>query len=179
MNWKKSDIFRGDYESLNTLLHPVVEQLVLSRGLATKENIETFSTEEMVHHDPFLFSQMDKIITRLNEAIDEGQPILVYGDYDADGVTGTTILVRCLRELGALVNYYIPNRFYEGYGPNEDAFMQAIADGYQLVITVDNGIAGVDEAEILREHGVDLIITDHHQIKETLPNAFAILHPRT
>lgn len=177
MNWKKSDIFRGDYESLNTLLHPVVEQLVLSRGLATKENIETFSTEEMVHHDPFLFSQMDKIITRLNEAIDEGQPILVYGDYDADGVTGTTILVRCLRELGALVNYYIPNRFYEGYGPNEDAFMQAIADGYQLVITVDNGIAGVDEAKILREHGVDLIITDHHQIKETLPNAFAILHP--
>lgn len=177
MNWKKSDIFRDDYESLNTLLHPVVEQLVLSRGLATKENIETFSTEEMVHHDPFLFSQMDKIITRLNEAIDEGQPILVYGDYDADGVTGTTILVRCLRELGALVNYYIPNRFYEGYGPNEDAFMQAIADGYQLVITVDNGIAGVDEAEILREHGVDLIITDHHQIKETLPNAFAILHP--
>lgn len=177
MNWKKSDIFRDDYESLNTLLHPVVEQLVLSRGLATKENIETFSTEEMVHHDPFLFSQMDKIITRLNEAIDQGQPILVYGDYDADGVTGTTILVRCLRELGALVNYYIPNRFYEGYGPNEDAFMQAIADGYQLVITVDNGIAGVDEAEILREHGVDLIITDHHQIKETLPNAFAILHP--
>ena len=177
MNWKKSDIFRDDYESLNTLLHPVVEQLVLSRGLATKENIETFSTEEMVHHDPFLFSQMDKIITRLNEAIDEGQPILVYGDYDADGVTGTTILVRCLRELGALVNYYIPNRFYEGYGPNEDAFMQTIADGYQLVITVDNGIAGVDEAEILREHGVDLIITDHHQIKETLPNAFAILHP--
>ena len=177
MNWKKSDIFRDDYESLNTLLHPVVEQLVLSRGLATKENIETFSTEEMVHHDPFLYSQMDKIITRLNEAIDEGQPILVYGDYDADGVTGTTILVRCLRELGALVNYYIPNRFYEGYGPNEDAFMQAIADGYQLVITVDNGIAGVDEAKILREHGVDLIITDHHQIKETLPNAFAILHP--
>ena len=177
MNWKKSDIFRDDYESLNTLLHPVVGQLVLSRGLATKENIETFSTEEMVHHDPFLFSQMDKIITRLNEAIDEGQPILVYGDYDADGVTGTTILARCLRELGALVNYYIPNRFYEGYGPNEDAFMQAIADGYQLVITVDNGIAGVDEAEILREHGVDLIITDHHQIKETLPNAFAILHP--
>ena len=177
MNWKKSDIFRGDYESLNTLLHPVVEQLVLSRGLATKENIETFSTEEMVHHDPFLFSQMDKIITRINEAIDQGQPILVYGDYDADGITGTTILVRCLRELGALVNYYIPNRFYEGYGPNEDAFMQAIADGYQLVITVDNGIAGVDEAKILREHGVDLIITDHHQIKETLPNAFAILHP--
>ena len=99
MNWKKSDIFRGDYESLNTLLHPVVEQLVLSRGLATKENIETFSTEEMVHHDPFLFSQMDKIITRINEAIDQGQPILVYGDYDADGVTGTTIFSSLLERI--------------------------------------------------------------------------------
>ena len=120
---------------------------------------------------------MSKIITRINEAIDQGEPILIYGDYDADGVTGTSILVRCLRELGALVDYYIPNRFYEGYGPNEDAFMQAIADGYQLVITVDNGIAGVDEAEILLEHGVDLIITDHHQVKETLPRAYAILHP--
>ena len=125
----------------------------------------------------FLFSEMSKIITRINEAIDQGEPILIYGDYDADGVTGTSILVRCLRELGALVDYYIPNRFYEGYGPNEDAFMQAIADGYQLVITVDNGIAGVDEAEILLEHGVDLIITDHHQVKETLPRAYAILHP--
>lgn len=177
MNWKKSDIFREDYESISSVLHPAIEQLVLSRGLATEASLHTFSTEETIHHDPFLFSQMDKVITRINEAIDEGQPILIYGDYDADGVTGTSILVRCLRELGALVNYYIPNRFYEGYGPNEDAFIQAIADGYQLVITVDNGISGIDEAEILLEHGVDLIITDHHQLKETLPNAYAILHP--
>ena len=177
MNWKISDIFREDYDSQTTVLNPAIEQLVLARQLATAESLDTFAKEETIHHDPFLFSEMSKIITRINEAIDEGQPILIYGDYDADGVTGTSILVRCLRELGALVDYYIPNRFYEGYGPNEDAFMQAIADGYQLVITVDNGIAGVDEAEILLEHGVDLIITDHHQVKETLPRAYAILHP--
>ena len=177
MNWKISDIFSEDYDSQTTVLHPAIEQLVLARQLATAESLDTFAKEETIHHDPFLFSEMSKIITRINEAIDEGQPILIYGDYDADGVTGTSILVRCLRELGALVDYYIPNRFYEGYGPNEDAFMQAIADGYQLVITVDNGIAGVDEAEILLEHGVDLIITDHHQVKETLPRAYAILHP--
>lgn len=177
MNWKKSDIFSEDYQSQTTVLHPAIEQLVLARQLATAESLDIFANEETIHHDPFLFSEMSKIITRINEAIDEGQPILIYGDYDADGVTGTSILVRCLRELGALVDYYIPNRFYEGYGPNEDAFMQAIADGYQLVITVDNGIAGVDEAEILLEHGVDLIITDHHQVKETLPRAYAILHP--
>ena len=177
MNWKISDIFSEDYDSQTTVLHPAIEQLVLARQLATAESLDIFANEETIHHDPFLFSEMSKIITRINEAIDEGQPILIYGDYDADGVTGTSILVRCLRELGALVDYYIPNRFYEGYGPNEDAFMQAIADGYQLVITVDNGIAGVDEAEILLEHGVDLIITDHHQVKETLPRAYAILHP--
>ncbi len=177
MNWKKSDIFREDYDSQTTVLNPAIEQLVLARQLATAESLDTFAKEETIHHDPFLFSEMSKIITRINEAIDQGEPILIYGDYDADGVTGTSILVRCLRELGALVDYYIPNRFYEGYGPNEDAFMQAIADGYQLVITVDNGIAGVDEAEILLEHGVDLIITDHHQVKETLPRAYAILHP--
>ena len=177
MNWKISDIFSEDYDSQTTVLHPAIEQLVLARQLATAESLDIFANEETIHHDPFLFSEMSKIITRINEAIDEGQPILIYGDYDADGVTGTSILVRCLRELGALVDYYIPNRFYDGYGPNEDAFMQAIADGYQLVITVDNGIAGVDEAEILLEHGVDLIITDHHQVKETLPRAYAILHP--
>ena len=177
MNWKISDIFREDYDSQTTVLNPAIEQLVLARQLATAESLDTFAKEETIHHDPFLFSEMSKIITRINEAIDQGDPILIYGDYDADGVTGTSILVRCLRELGALVDYYIPNRFYEGYGPNEDAFMQAIADGYQLVITVDNGIAGVDEAEILLEHGVDLIITDHHQVKETLPRAYAILHP--
>ena len=177
MNWKISDIFREDYDSQTTVLNPAIEQLVLARQLATAESLDTFAKEETIHHDPFLFSEMSKIITRINEAIDQREPILIYGDYDADGVTGTSILVRCLRELGALVDYYIPNRFYEGYGPNEDAFMQAIADGYQLVITVDNGIAGVDEAEILLEHGVDLIITDHHQVKETLPRAYAILHP--
>lgn len=177
MNWKKSDRFSDEYESRITDLHPAIEQLILSRNLATEENLDTFMNGETIHYDPFLFSEMSKIINRINEAIDEGQPILIYGDYDADGVTGTSILVRCLRELGGLVNYYIPNRFYEGYGPNEDAFMQAIADGYQLVITVDNGVSGIDEAEILLEHGVDLIITDHHQIKEKLPRAYAILHP--
>ena len=110
MNWKISDIFREDYDSQTTVLNPAIEQLVLARQLATAESLDTFAKEETIHHDPFLFSEMSKIITRINEAIDQGEPILIYGDYDADGVTGTSILVRCLRELGALVDYYIPNR---------------------------------------------------------------------
>ena len=114
MNWKKSDIFSEDYQSQTTVLHPAIEQLVLARQLATAESLDIFANEETIHHDPFLFSEMSKIITRINEAIDEGQPILIFGDYFADGVTGTAILVRCFRLLGALVDYYIPNRFYEG-----------------------------------------------------------------
>ena len=82
-----------------TDLHPAIKQLILSRNLATEENLDTFMNGETIHYDPFLFSEMSKIINRINEAIDEGQPILIYGDYDADGVTGTSILVRCLREL--------------------------------------------------------------------------------
>ncbi len=177
MNWRRCDIIDENMQAEGGELHPAIERLILSRKLVEPENLATFNHQVPVHHDPLLFSQMSKIIMRINTAIDEGQPILVYGDYDADGVTGTSILVRCLRELGALVDYYIPNRFYEGYGPNKEAFMQAIEDGFQLVITVDNGIAGIEEAELLMEHGVDLIITDHHQVKETLPRAYAILHP--
>lgn len=177
MHWKKSDIIDENEREQTGRLHPAIEQLILSRKLATPDHLATFHQEELIQHNPFLFSQMSKVVERINTAIDEGQPILIYGDYDADGVTGTSILVRCLRELGALVDYYIPNRFYEGYGPNKEAFRQAVEDGFLLVITVDNGISGIEEAELLLEHGVDLIITDHHQVKETLPRAYAILHP--
>lgn len=157
--------------------YSTVEKMILNRGLATRDNLKAFLTQEEIKYDPFLFSQMRKTVQRIQQAIHEQEPILVYGDYDADGVTGTSILIRCLRELGALVDFYIPNRFYEGYGPNEDAFMQAIGEGYKLIITVDNGIAGVEEAELLTPYGVDLIITDHHQPKEVLPTAFSIIHP--
>ena len=154
-----------------------VEKMILNRGLATKGTLEIFLNQEEISYDPFLFSQMEQAVKRIKKAIEAQEPILIYGDYDADGVTGTSILMRCLRELGALVNFYIPNRFYEGYGPNEDAFMQAIGEGYKLIITVDNGISGIEEADLLTPYGVDLIITDHHQPKEILPIAFSIIHP--
>ncbi len=91
-----------------------VEKMILNRGLATKDTLETFLNQEEISYDPFLFSQMEQAVKRIQKAIEAQEPILIYGDYDADGVTGTSILMRCLRELGALVNFYIPNRFYEG-----------------------------------------------------------------
>lgn len=174
--WKLNESLE-DFDMSNDSVHPELKKIILNRGLATEETLSDFLTHDGTSYDPYLFSDMSKSIKRIQQAIDDQEPILIYGDYDADGVTGTSILMRCLRELGAIVNYYIPNRFYEGYGPNEDAFMQAIADGYKLIITVDNGISGIEEAKVLKPYGVDLIITDHHQPKEILPDAFAIIHP--
>ena len=163
--------------TLTGIYNPIVEQLILNRQLATLESLAEFFNDVIIDHSPFLIKDMTKTVERIHRAIELEEPILIYGDYDADGVTATAILVRCLRDLGAHVDYYIPNRFYEGYGPNEDAFMQAVADGFKVVITVDNGISGIEEAQVLAKNGVDLIITDHHQAQEVLPQAFAILHP--
>src|SRR5690606_2019814 len=114
---------------------------------------------------------------RVKEAINKNEKILVYGDYDADGVTSTSVLIKALEELGANCSYYIPNRFTEGYGPNETAFRLAYTNGFTLIITVDNGITAVHEAEIAKQLGIDLIITDHHEAQDELPDAYAIIHP--
>ena len=128
-----------------------------------------------ISHDYMLLSDM-QTIDRIKLAIDQNERILVYGDYDADGVTSTTILVSTLRLLGAQVGWYIPNRFTEGYGPNELAFKNAMTKDF-IIITVDNGIQGHHEISTIQELGVDVIVTDHHEIGETLPDAFAIVHP--
>ena len=165
------------YEAKQKEYHPKVEELLVGRKIADPAKLEEFIHGLKEGHDPFLMTDMKKAVDRIQLAVDRSEPILIYGDYDADGVTSIAIMVRCLRELGAVVDFYIPNRFYEGYGPNEDAFLEAVEKGFKLVVTVDNGIAGIEEAKVLAEHGVDLIITDHHHAKEELPDAFAILHP--
>jgi len=166
-----------DLDQVNPSLHPQIEKLILHRNLATKETIREIDDEKLTLHDPFLFKDMGVCVDRIKIAIEAEEPILVYGDYDADGVTSIAILVSALRELGAVVDFYIPNRFYEGYGPNEEAFMQAVDDGFKLIITVDCGITGIAEAKLLKEHGVDFIITDHHEPKDEIPEAIAIIHP--
>ncbi|WP_437750904.1 single-stranded-DNA-specific exonuclease RecJ [Staphylococcus shinii] len=167
----------AEADSSDLKLTPIVKKILESKGLTEKNAIHNLlnSTPEM--HDPMLMSDMDKAITRINLAIDQNQKILVYGDYDADGVTSTTILVNTLKELGAHVGWYIPNRFSEGYGPNEMAFKNAYEEGISLIITVDNGIQGHDEIQMVQDLGVDVIVTDHHEIGRTMPNAYAIVHP--
>lgn len=155
-----------------------VAHLLVQRGFDTAEQASAFlATDQLDFHDPFLFQDMKKVVDRIQQAADAGEMILIYGDYDVDGVSSAAILWHALVEIGAMAECYIPNRFTEGYGPNEAAFRWAAEEGFSLIITVDCGISGIDEATVLKELGVDLIITDHHEAKDVLPDAFAMIHP--
>ncbi|QAS54085.1 single-stranded-DNA-specific exonuclease RecJ [Halobacillus litoralis] len=159
---------------------PLTRQLLEKREIYDAQTAESFlhpSLDDL--HDPFLMDGMEKSISRVKEAIAQEEPILVFGDYDADGVSSTTLMVEALRKAGADCDFYIPNRFTEGYGPNEAAFRFASDSGYAVIITVDTGIAAIPEAAFAKELGIDLIITDHHEVQEVLPEAFSIIHPKT
>ncbi len=158
---------------------PIVANLLVNRGLTKPEEAKRFlHIEEELFHDPFLLHDMDRAIERIKKAIENEESILVYGDYDADGVTSTAIMMTALKDLGAKPSFYIPDRFTEGYGPNEAAFKKAAEAGVDLIITVDNGISALHEAKVAADIGIDLIITDHHEQGPELPLAYAILHPK-
>ncbi|MBH0229984.1 single-stranded-DNA-specific exonuclease RecJ [Halobacillus yeomjeoni] len=180
MKWNFT--YTGEVESGGSSdgLTPLTKRLLEKRNIVDPDAIRQFlnpSTEDL--HDPFLMDGMRRSITRVKDAISNGESILVFGDYDADGVSSTTLMIEALREAGAECDFYIPNRFTEGYGPNEEAFRFAYDTGYSVIITVDTGIAAIHEAEIAKELGIDLIITDHHEVQEKLPDAYGIIHPKT
>ena len=127
-------------------------------------------------NDPYLFKNMDIVIKKIKMSIRNNEKILIYGDYDVDGITAISILYKILKYKGANVFYRVPNRFYNGYGLGNDVVDEIIADGYNLVITVDNGITAIEETEKLTSAGISVIITDHHEPKETLPNTEYIIH---
>ncbi|MFC7684558.1 single-stranded-DNA-specific exonuclease RecJ [Ureibacillus sp. GCM10028918] len=129
-------------------------------------------------HDPYLLNGMKEAVERIEEALNNGEKILIYGDYDADGITSTTVMMNVLLDLGADVDYCIPNRFTHGYGPHEELFREANKKGVQLIITVDNGISGIVPIRVAKELGMDVIVTDHHEAGDELPPADVIIHPR-
>jgi single-stranded-DNA-specific exonuclease len=179
-NWKYINNEDADHwmdESIG--YSPVIQELLLQRGVTTKQAALKFLSPAMEDlYKPDKIAMIDKAAKRVYDAIDRQEKILVYGDYDADGVSSTTVLLKALKEIGADCDFYIPNRFKEGYGPNEEAFRLAHHNGFRLIITVDTGIASVHEAKIAKELGIDLIITDHHEIQDELPDAYAIIHPK-
>jgi single-stranded-DNA-specific exonuclease len=153
--------------------------LLVRRGVASAEDARRFlAPRKEDFYDPFLMKGMEEAVTRIRRAMAARERIMVYGDYDADGATSTAILYAGLKSLGARVRYYIPDRFAEGYGLNDAAIETAAAQGFSLMITVDNGITAHRQADLARRLGIDLIVTDHHQPPEILPDALVILNPK-
>src|SRR5262249_28456824 len=158
---------------------PIVAQLLLNRGMGDPEQAARFLKAPLNGlRAPELLPGVREAADHLFDAIRNGKRICVYGDYDVDGTTGTAILVQGLRLMGAGVDFYLPNRLEEGYGLNCEALRQIAQSGATVVVTVDCGICSLAEAEEARRLGLDLIITDHHEPKNELPNARTLVHPR-
>ena len=162
---------------------PLIDRVLASRGLDGEEARASFETTLQDLHDPALLPDADKASHRLISAIEQGEPIVIFGDYDVDGITATAILYHTLKSIASDasdIRTYIPHRLDEGYGLNGDAIRFLADQGAKVIISVDCGITAVKEADIAREFGVDLIITDHHNppTDGSIPNSFAVVHPR-
>lgn len=157
----------------------LIAKILVNRGFKeVKAAREFLEADKQAWHDPFLFFDMHKTVERIIQAVQKNEKIVVFGDYDADGVTSTAIMMLTLDKLGSKNHYYyIPNRFTEGYGPNIAALEKLKSEGAQLIISVDTGISALNEIQFSNEIGMDFIVTDHHQIGTELPNAFSIIHP--
>ncbi len=158
-------------------IDPFASLLLVSRGITEKEQADEFFSQDVSLCDPFSIKDMDKAVERINLAIEKGEKIAVYGDYDADGVTASSLLYLFLEMLGADTVCYIPDRESEGYGLNVKAAKALAADNVNLIVTVDNGISAINEAKKIKELGMDLVVTDHHKVGSVLPEATAVVDP--
>lgn len=154
----------------------LLAQILINKNVTKDDEIEVFLNPKRNNfYDPFLMPDMEKAVERIIKAIENKEKVLIYGDYDVDGITSTTVLKKFLEKLGMTVDYHIPNRLKEGYGLNKEAIEEIAEKGTQLMITVDCGISGVEETEYAKLKGIDVIITDHHEPGEKLPNAIAVV----
>ncbi len=182
MKFQQWNIAQGDEEARRAMERQGVPGLVAAtlcaRGMTDLAEARSLLSSGPDHlQDPFLMKDMDLAVARISRALRNGEKIAVYGDYDVDGITSTCLLTHYLRGQGGEVCYYIPNRLSEGYGVNREAVSHLAREGVRLMITVDCGITAVDEVRYANELGVDVIITDHHECKEEIPAAVAVVDP--
>ena len=160
-------------------LPPAIVKILLNRGFDSPEAVEKFLNPQLSDlQDPFLLHGMDKAMERVTKALLANERIVIYGDYDVDGITATSLLYIIFNKLGAQVDYFLPNRLVEGYGLSIDGINEAKKQGVDLIITVDTGINAIDEVAYANSQGIDVIITDHHEPREILPDAVAIINPK-
>ena len=176
--WKVSQLEAGAVNALvGSGYAPLAAMVLASRGIGDDRQARSYLDCNAPLLDPFLMTDMDKAAGRVGLAMSRGEKIAVFGDYDVDGITATCLLTDFLRRHGADVVSYIPGRLEEGYGLNPIAIHQLHAEGVKLIVTVDCGITAVNEAELCKQLGIDLVITDHHECKQTLPAAVAVVDP--
>lgn len=160
-------------------IDPVLASLLINRGVNTFDEARAFfrpSLESL--HDPFLMKDMDKAVERLSKAISSGEKILVYGDYDVDGTTAVALVYSFIRDRKGQVDFYIPDRYDEGYGVSQKSIDWAYENGFTLIITLDCGIKAIDKVSYAKSKGIDMIICDHHLPEDTIPDAVAVLDPK-
>lgn len=180
-NWllKEFDRERVVEISKEFRVSPLTSIILYNRGIRSSEDIAEFLKCDLKSlHDPYLLKDMDKAVERIRKAKENGEKITIYGDYDVDGITSIAILYKYLTSVGFEVDFYVPDRIQEGYGVNRGALDKIKANGTKVVITVDTGITAVDETDYAREIGMDIIVTDHHECKEVIPNAYAAVDPK-
>ena len=154
----------------------LVANIIANKGLTNSDEIEVFLHPRRTDfHDPFMMPDMEKAVDRVVKAIETHEKVAIYGDYDVDGITSSTVLKRFLAERGLETDVYIPNRLHEGYGLNENAIREIADTKPTLIITVDCGITGNKEIELAKSFGIDTVVTDHHEPTETLPDAVAVV----
>ncbi|MDU5020029.1 MAG: DHH family phosphoesterase, partial [Clostridiales bacterium] len=153
-------------------ISPEIGQILKNRGIESENDAEIFINPSLEYlRDPFLMKDMQKAVDRIKLAIEKKENIWIYGDYDVDGVSSTSILCIYFQSIGYPVKFYIPNRLEEGYGINEDAIKVLSEQDCDLIISVDCGITSVKEVDLANDLGIDVIITDHHEVQESIPNA--------
>ncbi len=178
------DILPGDESAASELARQIntsslTAQVLMNRGLVAADACKSFLNPQLKDLiDPALIPGLTVGAERIARAVRDKEKIVIYGDYDVDGITATTILWHALRLLGGDVHYYIPHRVDEGYGLNTESIIQLASEGAKLIITVDCGVTAVEPVKAARERGVDVVISDHHDWKDELPDATAIVHPR-
>ncbi|MEK3882720.1 single-stranded-DNA-specific exonuclease RecJ [Paenibacillus sp. PL2-23] len=177
--WKESEEGAAQLLSERLSLPPLVARLLVQRGYGDEASARNFLYgDASLLHDPYLLSGMTAAVQRIREAADRGEKIRIYGDYDADGVSSTSLLIHVFRGMGLSFDYYIPHRALEGYGLNKAAIALAQSEGVKLIVTVDTGISAYEEIAYASELGIDVVVTDHHEPPERLPEAVAIVNPK-
>ncbi len=157
----------------------LLTKILVNRGITDDKEIDTFlNPTRNDFYDPYLMPDMEKAVERIIKAINNQEKVMIYGDYDVDGITSITVLKKFLEERGLKTGHYIPNRLEEGYGLNENAIRSIAEQKYTLMITVDCGISGIEEVDLANQLGIETIITDHHEQLENLPNAYAIINAK-